>query len=230
MLRGWWERFTDGHRLAEFLPDAEGVIERRHSPVAGLLILVVALVFAGAAGVVGADRGRAGGARRGPDRAGRSGQAHQPSGRRARRRGPRRRGPAGRRRRAAPELRCRAGADEAGRVDRPLADQEHRDGASPGRGCGRRHGGRARSRACPAGADRRAAGAADQSARGAPEPRPGARGDHRAAREGAPVRGRRDRPVARQPWPAQGAARRDRRDWPRRACTRVCASSRSNGS
>ena len=47
MLRGWWERFTDGHRLAEFLPDAEGVIERRHSPVAGLLIVVVALVFAG---------------------------------------------------------------------------------------------------------------------------------------------------------------------------------------
>jgi membrane fusion protein, adhesin transport system len=47
MLGGWWERFTDGHRLAEFLPDAEGVIERRHSPVAGLLILVVALVFAG---------------------------------------------------------------------------------------------------------------------------------------------------------------------------------------
>jgi multidrug efflux pump subunit AcrA (membrane-fusion protein) len=47
MLGSWWERFTDGHRLAEFLPDAEGVIERRHSPVAGLLILVVALVFAG---------------------------------------------------------------------------------------------------------------------------------------------------------------------------------------
>jgi hypothetical protein len=47
MLGGWWERFADSHRLAEFLPDAEGVIERRHSPVAGLLILVVALVFAG---------------------------------------------------------------------------------------------------------------------------------------------------------------------------------------
>jgi HlyD family type I secretion membrane fusion protein len=47
MLRGWWEWFTEGHRLAEFLPDAEGVIERRHSPVAGLLIFVVALVFAG---------------------------------------------------------------------------------------------------------------------------------------------------------------------------------------
>jgi hypothetical protein len=47
MLRSWWEWFTEGHRLAEFLPDAEGVIERRHSPVAGLLILVVALVFGG---------------------------------------------------------------------------------------------------------------------------------------------------------------------------------------
>jgi membrane fusion protein, adhesin transport system len=47
MLGGWWGRFAHGHRLAEFLPDAEGVIERRHSPVAGLLILVVALVFAG---------------------------------------------------------------------------------------------------------------------------------------------------------------------------------------
>jgi adhesin transport system membrane fusion protein len=47
MLAGLWERFAHGHRLAEFLPDAEGVIERRHSPVAGLLILVVALVFAG---------------------------------------------------------------------------------------------------------------------------------------------------------------------------------------
>jgi HlyD family type I secretion membrane fusion protein len=47
MLGGWWERFADSHRLAEFLPDAEGVIERRHSPVAGLLIVVVALTFAG---------------------------------------------------------------------------------------------------------------------------------------------------------------------------------------
>lgn len=45
MLRGWWERFTDSHRLAEFLPDAEGVIERRHSPVAALLIVVIALIF-----------------------------------------------------------------------------------------------------------------------------------------------------------------------------------------
>ena len=47
MLRESWERFAEGHRLAEFLPDAEGVIERRHSPVAGLLIVVVALVFGG---------------------------------------------------------------------------------------------------------------------------------------------------------------------------------------
>jgi HlyD family type I secretion membrane fusion protein len=42
-----WERFAASHRLAEFLPDAEGVIERRHSPVAGLLIVVVALTFCG---------------------------------------------------------------------------------------------------------------------------------------------------------------------------------------
>jgi HlyD family type I secretion membrane fusion protein len=48
MLREAWERFAEGHRLAEFLPDAEGVVERRHSPVAGLLIVVVALVFGGA--------------------------------------------------------------------------------------------------------------------------------------------------------------------------------------
>ena len=26
--------FTDGHRYAEFLPDAEGLVERRHSPAA----------------------------------------------------------------------------------------------------------------------------------------------------------------------------------------------------
>lgn len=48
MLRDGWERFADSHRLAEFLPDAEGVVERRHSPVAGLLIVVVALLFGGA--------------------------------------------------------------------------------------------------------------------------------------------------------------------------------------
>jgi adhesin transport system membrane fusion protein len=34
-------------RFAEFLPDAEGVVERRHSPVAGLLILTIAMVFGG---------------------------------------------------------------------------------------------------------------------------------------------------------------------------------------
>jgi membrane fusion protein, adhesin transport system len=38
---------TDGHRYAEFLPDAEGLVERRHSPAAGLLILAVAAVFGG---------------------------------------------------------------------------------------------------------------------------------------------------------------------------------------
>jgi membrane fusion protein, adhesin transport system len=39
--------FTDGHRYAEFLPDAEGLVERRHSPAAGLLILALATVFGG---------------------------------------------------------------------------------------------------------------------------------------------------------------------------------------
>ncbi len=38
------------HRFAEFLPDAEGVVERGHSPVAGLLILVIAAVFGGLLG------------------------------------------------------------------------------------------------------------------------------------------------------------------------------------
>lgn len=47
MLGGWWDRFSGSHRLAEFMPDAEGVIERRHSPVAGLLIVVIALAFGG---------------------------------------------------------------------------------------------------------------------------------------------------------------------------------------
>ena len=32
-------------RFAEFLPDAKGVVERGHSPVAGLLILIIAGVF-----------------------------------------------------------------------------------------------------------------------------------------------------------------------------------------
>jgi adhesin transport system membrane fusion protein len=38
---------ADGHRYADFLPDAEGLVERRHSPAAGLLILAVAAVFGG---------------------------------------------------------------------------------------------------------------------------------------------------------------------------------------
>jgi membrane fusion protein, adhesin transport system len=38
------------HRFAEFLPDAEGMVERRHSPVAGLLILTVAAIFGGLLG------------------------------------------------------------------------------------------------------------------------------------------------------------------------------------
>jgi adhesin transport system membrane fusion protein len=35
------------HRYADFLPDAEGLVERRHSPAAGLLILAVAAIFGG---------------------------------------------------------------------------------------------------------------------------------------------------------------------------------------
>jgi membrane fusion protein, adhesin transport system len=46
-------RFTEGHRYAEFLPDAEGLVERRHSPAAGLLILTVAAVFGGLVGWAG---------------------------------------------------------------------------------------------------------------------------------------------------------------------------------
>jgi adhesin transport system membrane fusion protein len=46
-LRG---RLTGAHRFAEFLPDAEGVVERGHSPVAGLLILTIAAVFGGVLG------------------------------------------------------------------------------------------------------------------------------------------------------------------------------------
>jgi HlyD family type I secretion membrane fusion protein len=38
------------HRFAEFLPDAEGVVERGHSPVAGLLILTIAVAFGGMLG------------------------------------------------------------------------------------------------------------------------------------------------------------------------------------
>lgn len=50
MLRTLRDSFTGAHRFAEFLPDAEGVIERRHSPVAGLLILAVAVAFGSALG------------------------------------------------------------------------------------------------------------------------------------------------------------------------------------
>ncbi len=46
-LRG---SLSGAHRFAEFLPDAEGVVERGHSPVAGLLILVIAAVFGGLLG------------------------------------------------------------------------------------------------------------------------------------------------------------------------------------
>jgi membrane fusion protein, adhesin transport system len=40
-------------RYAEFLPDAEGLIERNHSPAAGLLILAVAAIFAALLGWAG---------------------------------------------------------------------------------------------------------------------------------------------------------------------------------
>jgi membrane fusion protein, adhesin transport system len=45
--------FADGHRYADFLPDAEGLVERRHSPAAGLLIVAVAAVFGGLVGWAG---------------------------------------------------------------------------------------------------------------------------------------------------------------------------------
>ena len=88
-------RLCGAHRFAEFLPDAEGVIERGHSPVAGLLVLTIAAAFARPARLGGADRDRAGGARRRRGRAGRPGQDRQSSGRRPGGRDPRRRGPAG---------------------------------------------------------------------------------------------------------------------------------------
>jgi adhesin transport system membrane fusion protein len=47
MLRSLRDALSGRHRFAEFLPDAEGVVERQHSPVAGLLIVTVALVFGG---------------------------------------------------------------------------------------------------------------------------------------------------------------------------------------
>lgn len=40
-------------RFAEFMPDAEGVVERGHSPMAGLLIVLVTVVFAGLLGWAG---------------------------------------------------------------------------------------------------------------------------------------------------------------------------------
>jgi HlyD family type I secretion membrane fusion protein len=46
-------RRSDSHRYAEFLPDAEGLVERRHSPAAGLLIVAVAVVFGGLVGWAG---------------------------------------------------------------------------------------------------------------------------------------------------------------------------------
>jgi adhesin transport system membrane fusion protein len=44
---------TPTDRYAEFLPDAEGLVERNHSPAAGLLILAVAAIFAGLIGWAG---------------------------------------------------------------------------------------------------------------------------------------------------------------------------------
>ena len=44
---------TGTDRYAEFLPDAEGLVERNHSPAAGLLILAVAAIFAGLIGWAG---------------------------------------------------------------------------------------------------------------------------------------------------------------------------------
>ena len=41
---------SGAQRFAEFLPDAEGVVERGHSPAAGLLILLIAGVFGGLLG------------------------------------------------------------------------------------------------------------------------------------------------------------------------------------
>ncbi|MGH6943557.1 MAG: hypothetical protein ACREH6_04980, partial [Geminicoccaceae bacterium] len=46
MIRGLREWLGGTHEFAEFLPDAEGVVERSHSPAAGWLILAVALMFA----------------------------------------------------------------------------------------------------------------------------------------------------------------------------------------
>ena len=50
MLRKLRGGLGGAHRFAEFLPDAEGVVERGHSPVAGLLILTIAAAFGGLLG------------------------------------------------------------------------------------------------------------------------------------------------------------------------------------
>src|SRR5688572_5964863 len=47
MLLQLRERLTGARRFGEFLPDAEGVVERGHSPIAGLLILAISAVFGG---------------------------------------------------------------------------------------------------------------------------------------------------------------------------------------
>jgi membrane fusion protein, adhesin transport system len=47
MLQQLRDRLTGARPFGEFLPDAEGVVERGHSPVAGVLILSITAVFAG---------------------------------------------------------------------------------------------------------------------------------------------------------------------------------------
>src|SRR5918995_458068 len=44
------DRLTGARPFGEFLPDAEGIVERGHSPVAGVLILSITAVFAGLLG------------------------------------------------------------------------------------------------------------------------------------------------------------------------------------
>ena len=47
MLQQLRDHLTGARPFGEFLPDAEGVVERGHSPVAGVLILSITAVFAG---------------------------------------------------------------------------------------------------------------------------------------------------------------------------------------
>ncbi len=47
MFSRWHDALGGDRRFAEFLPDAEGMIERVHSPLAGVLILTVATAFGG---------------------------------------------------------------------------------------------------------------------------------------------------------------------------------------